>query len=99
MKLPDLINDPTIVAVAQKYKKSPGQVLLKHIVQRGVCAIPKSLSKERIEQNLAMFDWELSKKDVAEIDALDKERDGRILNFLFLGIPEDHPSYPFREYP
>lgn len=85
IKLPDLINDPTVVAVAQKYKKQPGQVLLKHIVQRGICAIPKSLSKERIEQNLALFDWELSKKDMARIDALDKGKDGRILDFLFLG--------------
>ncbi|XP_034244119.1 aldose reductase-like [Thrips palmi] len=99
MKLPDLINDPTILEVAKKYKKTPGQVLLKHIVQRGVCAIPKSLSKERIEQNIALFDWELSKEDTAKIDALDKGKAGRILSFLFLGIPESHPAFPFQDYP
>lgn len=71
--------------VAQKHKKQPGQVLLKHIVQRGVVAIPKSLSKERIAQNIALFDWELSEDDVAKIDALDQGKNGRIFDFLFIG--------------
>ena len=52
VELPDLIANPVVVEVAGKYKKSPGQILLKHIVQRGIAAIPKSLNQERIIQNI-----------------------------------------------
>ncbi|XP_034242310.1 aldo-keto reductase family 1 member A1-like [Thrips palmi] len=97
--LPDLIKNPTIVEVAQKHKKTPGQVLLKHIVQRGIIAIPKSLSKERIQQNIALFDWELSTVDMAKIDALDQGKAGRIFDMAFLGLDRSHPAYPFGEYP
>lgn len=49
-ELPDLLNNPTVIEVAQKYKKAPGQVLLRHILQRGISAIPKSTNADRMKQ-------------------------------------------------
>jgi diketogulonate reductase-like aldo/keto reductase len=49
---PDLINNPKVLEVAEKYGKTPAQILLRHIVQRGIAAIPKSTNPDRIRQNL-----------------------------------------------
>lgn len=85
LKSPDLIRSPVVVEIAAKHKKQPGQVLLKQIVQRGVIAIPKSTSRERIAQNIQLFDFTLDRVDVARLDALDLGRDGRIFDMAFLG--------------
>jgi diketogulonate reductase-like aldo/keto reductase len=50
--LPDLMNNPKVLEVAEKYGKTPAQILLRHIVQRGIAAIPKSTNPGRIRQNL-----------------------------------------------
>lgn len=49
---PDLLNNPKVLEVAEKYGKTPAQILLRHIVQRGIAAIPKSTNPDRIQQNL-----------------------------------------------
>jgi diketogulonate reductase-like aldo/keto reductase len=46
------LNNPTVLEVAKKHGKTPAQILLRHIVQRGIAAIPKSTNPERIHQNL-----------------------------------------------
>lgn len=99
VETPDLISNPVVVEIAEKHKKSPGQVLLKHIVQRGIVAIPKSTNQDRIIQNIQLFDFELSPEDMAKLNSLDKGKDGRILDLKFLKGAEDHPEYPFHEYP
>jgi diketogulonate reductase-like aldo/keto reductase len=50
--LPDLLNNPEVLEMAKKYSKTPAQILLRHIVQRGIAAIPKSTNPDRIRQNL-----------------------------------------------
>jgi diketogulonate reductase-like aldo/keto reductase len=50
--LPDLLNNPEVLEIAKKYSKTPAQILLRHIVQRGIAAIPKSTNPDRIRQNL-----------------------------------------------
>lgn len=57
--------------IGKKYGKNEVQVVLRWDLQRGVATIPKSVSKERIEQNADIFDFELSGEDMAAIDALD----------------------------
>lgn len=99
VEVPDLFNNPVILELAAKYKKQPGQILLKHVVQRGVAAIPKSCSQERIIQNIQLFDFTLSPEDVAKVDALDLGKDGRIFDFTFIGAKKTDPAYPFNEYP
>ncbi|KAK3930824.1 Aldo-keto reductase family 1 member A1 [Frankliniella fusca] len=81
--LPDLLRNPVVLELANKYKKSAGQILLKHIVDRGIVAIPKSLSKERIQQNINIFDFKMDAADTKKLDALDKGKDGRIFDFSF----------------
>jgi diketogulonate reductase-like aldo/keto reductase len=46
------MNNPTVLKTAKQHAKTPAQILLRHIVQRGIAAIPKSTNPERICQNL-----------------------------------------------
>ena len=62
---------PVLTAIGQKYGKSAAQVALRWNVQRGVVVIPKSVLKERMEQNLDIWDFQLSPEDMAEISKLD----------------------------
>ena len=62
---------PVLTAIGQKYGKSAAQVALRWNVQRGVVVIPKSVHKERIEQNMNIWDFQLSDEDMAEIAKLD----------------------------
>ena len=66
-----IFTHPVLTAIGQKYGKSPAQVALRWNVQRGVTVIPKSVHKDRIEQNLAIWDFQLSGEDMAEIAKLD----------------------------
>jgi len=60
--------------IAQKHKKSVGQVLLRWSIQRGLNPLPKSSKKERIEENLHIFDFELDETEVKEISALNQNQ-------------------------
>ena len=62
---------PVLTAIGQKYGKSAAQVALRWNVQRGVVVIPKSVHKERIEQNMNIWDFQLSDEDMVEIAKLD----------------------------
>lgn len=57
--------------IAQKYKKTVGQVILRWNVQRDVVVIPKSIHKERIEENLAIWDFNLTEEEMKKISSLD----------------------------
>ncbi|MDX2305706.1 MAG: aldo/keto reductase [Microscillaceae bacterium] len=59
-------------ALAEKYQKTPVQIVLRWDLQKGVVTIPKSSKKERIITNAQIFDFELSEEDVKAIDALDR---------------------------
>ncbi|WP_433006157.1 aldo/keto reductase [Kribbella sp. CA-294648] len=67
----DLLDHPTVAAVANTHDKTPGQVVLRWEVQQDVVPIPKSSKRERLEQNLAVFDFELTADELAALDALD----------------------------
>lgn len=66
-----IFTHPVLTAIGQKYGKSAAQVALRWNVQRGVVVIPKSIHKERIEQNMNIWDFQLSDEDMAEIAKLD----------------------------
>lgn len=51
-ELPDLMNNQVVVDIAEKYSKTPAQVLLRHTVQRGIAVIPKSTNEGRIRENI-----------------------------------------------
>ena len=69
-----IFTHPVLTAIGQKYGKSAAQVALRWNVQRGVTVIPKSVHKERMEQNINIWDFTLSGEDMAEIAKLDIDR-------------------------
>lgn len=66
-----IFQNELLFSIANKYNKSVAQVILRWLTQRGVIAIPKSVRKERMEENLNIFDFELSAEDMEAIKALD----------------------------
>lgn len=68
----DFFSNPVLKAIGERYGKSVAQTALRFLIQRGVVAIPKSTHKERMEQNLDVFDFALSAEDMEAIGKLDK---------------------------
>ena len=66
-----IFTHPVLTKIGEKYGKSAAQVALRWNVQRGVTVIPKSVHKERMEQNINIWDFQLSDEDMAEIAKLD----------------------------
>jgi 2,5-diketo-D-gluconate reductase A len=67
----NLFTNELLSSIGKKYKKSVAQVVLRWLTQRGVVAIPKSVRKERMEENFNIFDFELSTEDMEAIKSLD----------------------------
>lgn len=70
----ELFTNETLVEIAKAYGKTVGQVVLRWNVQRDVVVIPKSTHKERIIENLNVFDFELTDKDMEKINKLDESK-------------------------
>ena len=73
-----LLAHPTLVALAQKYAKTPAQIVLRWNIEQGLVPIPKSAHPERLRQNLAIFDFGLTPAEVATISALDDGSERRV---------------------
>lgn len=93
--VPNPLENTIVLEIAEKYKKTPAQILLKHITQKGIATIPKSTNSTRIKQNIELFDWELQHEDVNKLNSLDMEKSGRINDFGFLKGIIKHPEFPF----
>jgi 2,5-diketo-D-gluconate reductase A len=68
-----LFTNDVLAAIGRKHGKSVAQVVLRWLIQREIVAIPKSIRKERMAENFAVFDFELEADDVAAIAALDQK--------------------------
>jgi len=71
------LTDEVVVRIAQEHGKTPAQVLLRWQLDRGDIVFPKSMSRDRLAENAAIFDFALSDAEVAELAALDKGPAGR----------------------
>jgi len=72
-----VLDDPAIVAIAANLGRTPAQVVLRWHIQRGDVVFPKSVNRSRMEENFALFDFELSEGDMATLTGLDRgERTG-----------------------
>ncbi|HEY8827957.1 MAG TPA: aldo/keto reductase [Jatrophihabitantaceae bacterium] len=69
----DLLSDPAITALAEKYSKTPAQIVIRWHLQLGNVVIPKSVTPSRIAENFDVFDFELAEDDVTSISALNRD--------------------------
>ncbi len=80
----DLLENPSLLSIAEKHGKTAAQVCLRWLTQRGISALPKSTHKERIRENFDIFDFELSLNDMDAIALLDKQKPA--------GLPHTDPE-------
>ncbi|KAF9584527.1 hypothetical protein BGW38_006136 [Lunasporangiospora selenospora] len=66
------LGDADLVRIASKYSKTPAQILIRWCLQRNFIVIPKSASKERIQQNANVFDFEIEKEDMDLLNSVDE---------------------------
>ncbi|KAK4882818.1 hypothetical protein RN001_006137 [Aquatica leii] len=86
------IDDNRVKDLATRYNKSPAQILLRYQVQRNHIIIPKTVTKKRMIENMDIFDFELSDKDMSLLDTLDCN--GRSSPFT---LAKGHKFYPFND--
>ena len=72
-----VVDDPAATRIARAVGKSAAQVVLRWHIQRGDVVFPKSVTPQRIRENFALFDFELSEADIDALSALDKGEAGR----------------------
>lgn len=70
----DLFTNPVLAKIAESHQKTVPQVILRSLVQRGIVPIPKSTHRERMEENIAVFDFSLSDGEMAQIATLDTKK-------------------------
>lgn len=70
----DVFKNPVLLQIAHKYNKTTGQVMLRWLLQRGIVVIPKSVHKERMEENMNVFDFQLDETDMEAIRSLDTKK-------------------------
>lgn len=68
----EMFAEPIVVSLAEKYGKTPAQILLRRTVQDGVAVIPKSSHPERIAENLGILDFALTAEEMTALQTLDK---------------------------
>ncbi|GAC66675.1 aldo/keto reductase [Gordonia soli] len=68
-----VLDDPVLTAIAKDKDRTTAQVTLRWHIQRGDIVFPKSVTRSRVEENFALFDFELSDDEIAKIDAVNKD--------------------------
>ena len=69
----NMFSNPELKAIGEKYGKTVAQVILRWLVQRNIVPLSKSVKKSRMEENINIFDFELSKEDMDKISEMDKK--------------------------
>ncbi|KAJ1166584.1 hypothetical protein NDU88_006983 [Pleurodeles waltl] len=89
---PVLLDDPVLLKIGLKYKKSSAQIAVRYILQRDIVVLAKSFTPEHIKQNIQVFDFHLAPEDMQAIDGLNRD-----MRYLPMKLYAEHPEYPFRE--
>ena len=84
----EMFDEAAVKELAEKYGKTPAQVLLRFLIQSDVAVIPKSVHEARIKENINIFDFELTADDMEKLKALDKKAP-------MIGTPEDPAKVEF----
>lgn len=74
----EILDNATIVDLASDLERAPSQVILRWHIQRGDIVFPKTMHRERMEENLAVFDFTLTEAQMSQIDELDRGPEGRM---------------------
>ena len=69
----EMFREPAVLALAEKYGKTPAQILLRFLTQKGIAVIPRSTKLEHIRENFALFDFKLTADELVQLSALDKK--------------------------
>lgn len=80
------LNSPLMIEIGKNHQKTPAQVGLRWLVQQGIAVVPKSVHKDRIEENSRIFDFELTEEEMQAITAMDVQQ-------RVAGIPDDMISH------
>jgi 2,5-diketo-D-gluconate reductase A len=67
------LDEPRLKALAQKYNKTPAQILIRWNIQLGVVPLPKANNWQHIEENINVFDFEISEEDMAALSSMNEE--------------------------
>ena len=70
----EILTNPIVKEIAEKHGKTSAQIALRQHVQRGIVIIPKSTHKDRIKQNLDIFDFELTEDEMTQLKQLDENK-------------------------
>ncbi len=69
----EMYQEPVVISLAEKYHKTPAQILLRFLTQKGIAVIPRSTQPEHICENIDIFDFSLSEKEMDLLSALDRK--------------------------
>ena len=69
----EMFEEPVVLALAKKYKKSSAQILLHFLTQKGIAVIPRSSQMKHIKENIDLFDFSLTSDELSQLSALDKK--------------------------
>lgn len=69
----EMFNEPVVLALTKKYNKTPAQILLRFLTQKGIAVIPRSTQPEHIKENFDLFDFTLTADEMTQLAALDRK--------------------------
>jgi 2,5-diketo-D-gluconate reductase B len=79
--------DAVLARIGKAHGKTAAQICLRWLLQQGIAAIPRTSKVERLKENFAVFDFELTPAEMQDIAAL-ASRDGRLVNYAYSGSPQ-----------
>ncbi|XP_064464039.1 1,5-anhydro-D-fructose reductase-like [Ornithodoros turicata] len=91
---PPLLENPVLKTIAEQYRRSPAQIVIRWLLQRGVMVLPRTTSFEHMRENSLVYDFLLSDTDMKTIGGLNRQM--RIFRFDDDKSLLDDPEYPFR---
>ncbi|XP_072001207.1 estradiol 17 beta-dehydrogenase 5-like [Engystomops pustulosus] len=89
---PVLLEDPVLKSLAEKLGRTPAQVAMRFLLQRGIVVLAKSFTPARIKQNFQVFDFQLSEDEMKTLEGLNKN-----MRYISTLQWQDHPKYPFHD--
>uniref|UniRef100_A0A914QVF9 NADP-dependent oxidoreductase domain-containing protein n=1 Tax=Panagrolaimus davidi TaxID=227884 RepID=A0A914QVF9_9BILA len=88
----DVLHHSKVIEISKKYNKTPAQILLRQLVQRGISAIPKSVTPSRIIENISIFDFKLDSEDLKALESIKQH-----VRLFPMKFRIQHSQYPYKD--